>query len=207
MKRIAYYIRTSHYLQNVAIQKDIIQDHWKVFKDEDVSGTVPFNDRPMGKKLLREIKEGLIDEVIVLRLDRLGRNTEDMLKTIKEFHKYGVGVTSKNEGFSTMIDGKESPFTSFIIKMLSSLSEFEFNTIKEKTLEGIERAKLRGVYKGRKTGAVESYSIFMRKPKVKKILTMLNHNLSIRQICEVVECSPNTVMKVMRRKKEEESKK
>ena len=87
MKQTAYYMRTSHYLQNIGTQVDKIEDGWKVFKDEGVSGRVAFADRPMAKKLLKEIKDGRTSQVIVLRIDRLGRDTADILATINEIHK------------------------------------------------------------------------------------------------------------------------
>lgn len=199
MKQTAYYLRTSHYLQNIGTQVDKIEEGWKVFKDEGVSGRVAFEDRPMAKKLLKEIKDGHVTEVVVLRLDRLGRDTSDILSTIKTMHKLGVGIQSINEGITTMIDGKENPMSNLLIAILSSIAEFEYHRIKEKTLEGIARGKRMGVYKGRKKGSIEPYSSFIKKPKVKKIQSMLKEDLSIRKICEILECSPNFIYKVRER--------
>lgn len=199
MKHTAYYMRTSHYLQNIGTQVDKIEDGWKVFKDEGVSGRVSFQDRPMGKKLLKEVKDGLIGQVIVLRLDRLGRDTSDILSTIKEIHKYGVGITSKNEGITTMVNGKENPMSNLLIAILSSIAEFEYHRIREKTLDGIARGKRIGVYKGRKKGSVEPLGSFLKKPKVSKAKIMIEEGISIRQICRVLECSPNFIGKVKER--------
>jgi DNA invertase Pin-like site-specific DNA recombinase len=199
MKQTAYYMRTSHYLQNIGTQIDKIEEGWKVFKDEGVSGRVAFADRPMGKKLLGEIRAGKVGQVVVLRLDRLGRDTADILSTIKEIHSHGIGIVSKNEGITTMINGKENPMSNLLISILSSIAEFEYHRIKEKTLEGIARGKRLGVYKGRKTGSVEPYESFIKKPKVKKVKLMLTQGSSVRHVCDVLECSPNFVMKVKER--------
>jgi DNA invertase Pin-like site-specific DNA recombinase len=196
MKKVAYYLRTSHYLQNIGTQTDKIENGWVVYKDEGVSGRVAFKDRPFGKKLLRDIERGTIGEVVVLRLDRLGRDTADILSTIKEIHSHGVGIVSKNEGITTMINGKESPMSNLLVTILSSIAEFEYHRIKEKTLEGIARGKRLGVYKGRKKGSIESYESFIKKPKVKKARLMLKEGLSVRKVCELLECSPNFVIKV-----------
>jgi DNA invertase Pin-like site-specific DNA recombinase len=136
MGQTAYYLRTSHYLQNIGTQVDRIEEGWKVYKDEGVSGRVVFADRPMAKKLLKDIHGGLISQVIVLRLDRLGRDTSDILSTIKTIHRHGIGIVSINEGITTMIDGKENPMSNLLIAILSSIAEFEYHRIKEKTLEG-----------------------------------------------------------------------
>lgn len=199
MKHVAYYLRTSHYLQSIGTQVDKIEDGWKVFKDEGVSGRICFQDRPMGKRLLKEISDGKIDQVVVLRLDRLGRDTADILNTIKEFHKHGVGIVSKNEGITTMINGKENPMSNLLIAILSSIAEFEYHRIREKTLDGIARGKRLGVYKGRKKGSIEPYATFIKKPKVKKVKLMLDEGISIRKMCDLLECSPNFIYKVKER--------
>lgn len=195
-QKIGYYLRTSHYLQNITTQVDKIEPNWKVYKDEGISGRISFNERPSGRKLIEDITKGKINEVVVLRIDRLGRNTTDILNTIKQIHQYGVGIRSINEGITTLIDGKETPMSNLLINLLSSLSEFQYHQTREKTLDGIQRGKLDGKYKGRKRGSVESYEKFISKPKVNKIKLMLEQNMSIRSICSIMECSPNYIYKV-----------
>lgn len=196
---VAYYARTSHYLQSIGTQLDRVQAHHKLYKDEGVSGKVLFADRPMGRKLLADVRAGKISQVTVLRIDRLGRDCADMLNTIKEIHKYKVAIVSLQEGITTLINGKENPMSTLLCSILSSISDFEYHRIKEKTLEGIARGKTIGVYKGRKKGAIESDVKFFSKPKVKKVQALLRQNLSIRNICHVLECSPNFVNKVKAR--------
>ncbi|MFC7446260.1 recombinase family protein [Mesoflavibacter profundi] len=196
MSNIGYYLRTSHYLQNIGTQIDKIEDGWKVYEDKGVSGRIPFLERPSGKRLIEDIANGKINQVIVLRIDRLGRDLEDILKTIKTIHSYNVPITSQNEGITTLIDGKESVMSNLLINILSSISEFQYHQTREKTLAGIERAKLDGKYKGRKIGSTESVETFLSKPKVQKIMTLLNEDIGIRKISRIVECSPNYIYKV-----------
>ena len=197
MKQVGYYMRTSHYLQNIGTQVDKIEEGWKVFKDEGISGRVSFVDRPFGKKLLQEVERGKISQVVVLRIDRLGRNTTDILNTIKLIHRYNVPIRSINEGITTLDDnGKETPMTNLLLNILSSLSEFQYHQTREKTLMGIERGKLNGKYRGRKQGSVESMDKFKNKPKVLKIKELLKDNVGVRKISRVVGCSPNYIYKV-----------
>lgn len=196
MSNIGYYLRTSHYLQNIGTQIDKIEDGWKVYEDKGISGRIPFLERPSGKRLIEDIANGKINQVIVLRIDRLGRDLEDILKTIKTIHSYNVPITSQNEGITTLIDGKESVMSNLLINILSSISEFQYHQTREKTLAGIERAKLDGKYKGRKIGSTESVETFLSKPKVQKIITLLNEDIGIRKISRIVECSPNYIYKV-----------
>lgn len=197
--QVGYYLRTSHITQNIGRQESKIEDGWIVYADEGVSGRVAFEDRPMGKKLLKDVRRGAIKEIRVDTLDRLGRSTENILHTIRCFHEHGVGVTIKKEGITTLVDGKENYITRLLLSVLSSISEMEYMRIKERTLEGIELGKRLGVYKGRKKGAVEPAEKFAKKPKVKKIKVMLEEGVSVRKICKVLECSPNYVAKVKER--------
>ena len=59
MSQIAYYLRTSHYLQNIGTQIDKIEDGWKVYEDKGVSGRIPFLERPSGKRLIEDIAKEL----------------------------------------------------------------------------------------------------------------------------------------------------
>lgn len=196
MTKIGYYMRTSHYLQNIGTQIDKIEDGWKVYEDKGVSGRIPFLERPSGKRLIDDIANNKINQVIVLRIDRLGRDLNDILSTIKTIHGYNVPITSQNEGITTLIDGKESVMSNLLINILSSISEFQYHQTREKTLAGIQRGKLDGKYKGRKVGSTESIETFLSKPKVQKIRTLLNEDIGVRKISRIVECSPNYIYKV-----------
>ena len=195
-KTTAYYMRTSHYLQNIITQVDKIPEGARVFKDEGVSGRISFVDRPAGKKLLEAIREGKITEVIVLRIDRLGRDTSDILATIKLIHEYKVPITSLNEGITTLVYGKATPMTGLMINLLSSIAEFQYMQNFEKTQAGIAKAKALGKYKGRQPGSVEDIAQLLSKPKVQNIIELLKDNVGIRKICRVTESSPNYVYKI-----------
>jgi len=192
-----YYMRTSHFLQNIGTQVDKIEKGWVVYRDEGVSGRVNFKDRPSGQRLLEDIRQGKVNQVVVLRIDRLGRDTSDILNTIRYIHQYKVPIRSLNEGINTLDDeGRETPMSNLLLSILSSLSEYQFFQLKEKVQHGIQRCKLEGRYTGRKIGAVEPLDKFLSKPKVKKIKVMLMSGMSVRKISTVMECSPNTVLKV-----------
>jgi DNA invertase Pin-like site-specific DNA recombinase len=196
-KKIGYYLRTSHYLQNVATQIDKIENGWKVYKDEGISGRIPFKERKSASKLLEDISNGKISEVRTLRIDRLGRSVTDIIDTINLIHSYGVPITSISEGITTLDDkGNQTPTTGLLINVLSSLSEFFYHQNREKTLNGIELAKRQGKYTGRKPNSTEDLDTYLNKPKVKKMTEMLKQGNSVRSIIRVVEVSPNSVYKL-----------
>lgn len=196
-KKVAYYLRTSHYLQNISTQVDKIEDGWKVYKDEGVSGRTEFSSRPSGKRLLQDLKDNKISQVKVLRIDRLGRNVQDILDTINTIHSYGVPINSLSEGITTLDDkGNVTPTTGLLVNVLSSLSEFFYHQNREKILNGIELAKKQGKYKGRATNSREDIDKYMNKPKTKKMLEMLKQGNSVRSIVRILECSPNSIYKL-----------
>jgi DNA invertase Pin-like site-specific DNA recombinase len=195
--KVAYYLRTSHYLQNISTQVDKIEDGWKIYKDEGISGRISFKERKGGIKLLQDIKDGKITEVKILRIDRLGRNVQDILDTINTIHSYGVPINSLSEGITTLDDkGNVTPTTGLLVNVLSSLSEFFYHQNREKILNGIELAKKQGKYKGRTTNSREDIDKYMNKPKTKKMLEMLKQGNSVRSIVRILECSPNSIYKL-----------
>jgi DNA invertase Pin-like site-specific DNA recombinase len=196
-KKIGYYLRTSHYLQNISTQVDKIEDGWKVYKDEGISGRTNFKERKAAVKLLQDISDNKIKEVKVLRIDRLGRSVQDILDTINTIHSYGVPINSISEGITTLDDkGNVTPTTGLLVNVLSSLSEFFYHQNREKTLLGIELAKKQGKYKGRQPNSKEDIDKYMNKPKTKKMLEMLKQGNSVRSIVRILECSPNSIYKL-----------
>jgi DNA invertase Pin-like site-specific DNA recombinase len=191
----AKYLRVSTEEQNTERQKD---EQFKMYEDK-CSGSIPFNERPQGKELIKDIQSGLITEVHIHAIDRLGRSTIDILNTISWFTKEGVNLVSDKEGLRTLNEDKtENLIAKMIVGVLSTLAEFEKNRIKERTKEGVALAKSRGSYKanGRPTGTTEDKDGFLNKPTSKKVIKALKQGRSIREVAKVCECSINLVRKV-----------
>tara|TARA_R110002051_G_scaffold185303_3_gene254780 strand:+ start:19368 stop:19961 length:594 start_codon:yes stop_codon:yes gene_type:complete len=186
------YIRVSTKEQNTTRQEE---KGFKAYIDK-ISGSVVFAERPEAKKLLNEVLKGDITEVHVHSIDRLGRNTMDILQTIKTMSANGVNVISKKEGLSTLIDGKESPTAKMVLSIMATLSEFELNTIKERQREGIQRAKERGVYK--KNGGSNSLSTeqILSKPKNAQCVKELKSGESVRRSAKLSGVSHTQAMKL-----------
>lgn len=102
-------------------------DDAKVYTDE-ICGSINFNDRPEGKKLMLEVENGNVTELYVHSIDRLGKNTIDILNTINLVTSYGCNVVADKEGLQMLVDGKENPMAKMMIGILSTLAE---KTLKE----------------------------------------------------------------------------
>lgn len=193
MKTVQY-IRVSTIEQNPDRQ---IEKGIKTFIDQ-ISGSTAFKDRPQAKKLLEQVEAGEVDEVIVHSIDRLGRNTLDILKTIQYFTSKGVNIISRKEGLQTFIDGKENPVAKMIVSIMASLSEFELDRIKERQREGIAKAKERGSYSTNGGRIPETTEQFFNKKKIKACMQYMKQGNSLRKSAKLAEVSLGTAQKVAR---------
>ena len=88
------------------------------------------------------------DELVVVKLDRLGRSTRDVLNLVHELEGKGAALTVLEPSFST-----KDATGSILVTVLGMVAEMERKFIRERQQAGIEAAKGRGVYTGRKATA------------------------------------------------------
>lgn len=136
------YVRVSSLLQNTARQLDGMPLD-KVFEDR-ASGKD--TQRPQLDACLAHLREG--DTLHVHSMDRLARNVDDLRRMVKDLTARGVAVRFHKEGLT--FTGEDSPMANLLLSMLGAVAEFERALILERQREGIELARAKGVYKGRK---------------------------------------------------------
>ncbi|ESY94643.1 recombinase family protein [Mesorhizobium sp. LNHC209A00] len=83
------------------------------------------------------------DELVVTRLDRLGRDTRDVLNLIHECERRGAFMTVLDPHVST-----RGEMGHIVLTVLGMVAQMERRFIKERQREGIEKARREGVYKG-----------------------------------------------------------
>lgn len=127
------YARVSTAQQDYATQIEDLKraGATKIFKDKYTGTTA---DRPEFDKLMAKIKNG--DTLIVTKLDRLARNTQDALNIVKKMNAEGVILRVLNIG---TIDN--SPSGRLIFTVFSAFAEFERDLIVSRTQEGKAWAK------------------------------------------------------------------
>ena len=187
------YIRVSTPEQNTSRQEDGL-----IPIVDTLSGSVPFEDREGGQELMKRTQLGYVKSISVQSIDRLGRNTLDILTTIKWFTRQQVNIISQKEGLQTLLeDGTENPTAKLMIGILGTLAEFELSRIKERQAEGIKKAKERGVYKtnggNRKK---ETKTKFLSKSKNALCLKELQRGNSVRRAALLSGVSLMTAHKV-----------
>lgn len=145
--QIIGYARVSSADQNLARQIEQIKSMQpdKIFEDKASGATT---DRPAFQQMMEYVREG--DTVIVCSMDRLARNLADLLNTTKELQTKGVNIKFLKESIHLDATGNDAAMTKLLMSMLGAVAEFERSMIRERQREGIELAKKRGIYKGRK---------------------------------------------------------
>ena len=137
------YARVSTTDQDLTIQIDALNAAGcENIRQEKVSGTST-QGRDGLNTLLEFMREG--DELVVTRVDRLARSIRDLQNIVYDLNKKGVTISATEQP----IDTKTSAGKCFL-DMLGVFGEFETNLRKERQMEGILKAKEKGVYKGRK---------------------------------------------------------
>lgn len=157
MKNIAIYCRVSTAVQaekeTIEIQKQHAKSYADLMKlnivdmyaDDGISGSIPFADRPEGKKLLKAAKDKKFDTVVIYKIDRLARNTRDALNVAHILKEYDIGLKSITESFDT------TPSGHLMFTVMSSFAELERSMISSRLSDGRQRKYENGQYV---TGAV-----------------------------------------------------
>ena len=137
------YARVSTVDQDLTIQQEALANAGcENIRSEKVSGTST-QGRDELNTLLDFVREG--DELVVTRVDRLARSVLDLQTIVHKLKKTGVALRCTEQSIDTStIEGK------CFLDMLGVFAEFETNLRKERQMEGIAKAKERGVYSGRK---------------------------------------------------------
>jgi DNA invertase Pin-like site-specific DNA recombinase len=109
-------------------------------------------NRPQLQAMMLHARKG--DTVLVHSLDRLGRSLDDLRDIVKQLVAKGVTVKFMKEGLEFSADSLNM-FSELMLNMLASFAQFERSMIRERQKEGVQIAKAKGVYKGRKQEMTE----------------------------------------------------
>jgi DNA invertase Pin-like site-specific DNA recombinase len=119
--------------------------------------------------------------ILVKKLDRLGRDTADMIALIKEFDSIGVAIRFLDDGIST-----EGTMGKMVVTILSAVAQAERQRILERTNEGRIEAKAKGVKFGRK-----------RSVDTEKLKALHKNGLGATDIAKQMGIGRSTVYKLL----------
>ena len=142
------YIRVSSLDQNVDRQLDGITVD-RTFTDSASGKDV---QRPQLGSMLNFVRDG--DTVIVHSMDRLARNLDDLRSIVRQLTAKGVRVQFVKEQLT--FTGDDTAMATLLLSVMGAFAEFERALIRERHREGIDLAKKRGAYRGRKRSLSEA---------------------------------------------------
>lgn len=194
------YARVSTTDQNLDRQLEQLQkaDCKKIFQ-EKISGKN--TNRPQLQALLDFIRED--DEVVVISMDRLGRNSRDISNIIEQIKQKGATINILDlPSFEGIKDRNlKNLLTNLVLEIQKYTAEQERKTILERQKQGIKLAKERGVYKG----GVVQYSKDSKDPKRRLIYNTVvellerkikGESITITEIANQVGITRNTVYRI-----------
>lgn len=182
------YVRVSTVEQNEDRQVEALERHgidrWYT---EKVSGKDM--NRPQLQAMLDYAREG--DTVYIHDFSRLARSTEDLLKIVRQLDGKGVSLVSNKEAIDT-----RTPQGKLMLTMIAAINEFERANLLERQREGIEIAKAKGLYHGRKEISIDDKTFLRAFEKYQQ------RGITKSQLAEELKVSRPTLYKLIREYKE-----
>ena len=116
----------------------LVRDH---YDDGGISGGTL--DRPALTRLLRDIEEGLVDVVVVYKIDRLSRSLMDFAKLVEVFDRNEVTFVSVTQSFNTT-----TSMGRLTLNILLSFAQFEREVTAERIRDKFRASRMKGMWMG-----------------------------------------------------------
>ena len=152
------------------------------FVDKETGKTL---QRPEFQRLQREIFSGKIKTVIVWKLDRISRRLKDGINLLSDWCSKDVRVVSITQAIDL-----SGAVGRMIAAVLLGLAEIELEFRQQRQMAGIEVARERGVYKGRKKGTTKAAPVRAQELRLK--------GFKIAEIANALGTSTRTVQRYLR---------
>jgi DNA invertase Pin-like site-specific DNA recombinase len=173
------YARVSTTDQSTDTQETKLRDAGcAIIRTERVSGRSR-DGRDELASIIEFIRSG--DTLVVVKLDRLGRSTRDVLNLVHELEQKGASLRVLEPAIDT-----GGPMGKMVLTVLGMVAEMELGFIKERQRTGIEAAKAKGVYKGRPVKFDHA-----------KIIELRKQGMGATEIAKAVGCKRGSVYKVI----------
>lgn len=184
-------IRYTHFfnqLQNLDLQEDSLEKFGceKVFTDH-MSGAK--SNHPGLETAIEFVRSG--DTLVVWRLDRLGRNMEDLITIVNRLNNRGVSFHSLQENITM---DKSSSTGQLMFHLFAAFAEFERNLILERSAAGRAAARARGRFGGRPEQLSKSDLELMK--------TLIDNGTPIKTIAERWNVSRTTIYRYLNKLEE-----
>ena len=164
---------------------------------EHISGAKKNNERPVLMDCIAYCKENRIGTLLVSELSRLGRNTFEVLATVRDLVDCHINVYFQKEQMNLLdANGTPSLFTPILITTLSTCAEMERENIQYRLNSGRRIYIEHGGTLGRKKGSTKSRE--KKEEEYKDVLAYLDKGYKIADIAKLTETSTSTVQRLKR---------
>jgi DNA invertase Pin-like site-specific DNA recombinase len=200
--RVVIFSRVSLVSQDYNRQTIELKDYskkmgWEVLGvfEEKISGGKKNEERPQLMKMVQFIKSNQVDKVLCWELSRIGRNTLEVLKTINLLNENCISLYIKNHNIETLNDKCEiNPMSQFMIQILTSISEMERTTIRQRIKSGYDNYRNNGGKVGRKEGFKKNEETLLT--EYKDVVKLLKQGFSVRKTMKLTDKSSGLVQKI-----------
>lgn len=192
------YARVSTPKQSLVDQIARLQEaHADKIYSETYTGTT--SNRPQFRRLQTELHQG--DTLMIVKIDRLARNTREALNVIADLMQRGVSLNVLDMG-QIFNAGNNSPTSNLLLTVMSAFADLERDLIVSRTQEGKERAKINNpnYREGRPRRKITD--------RYRAIYDMYQAgDKSARQVAEITGISRATLFRIKKQIEEDDSKK
>lgn len=157
------------------------QGQVKWFIDQETGKSL---DRPAFKKLQAAIFAGEAKAVVLWKIDRLSRRLKDGVNVLADWADKGVRIIVVTQQIEL-----EGPVGRMIAALLLGLAEIELEYRRERQMAGIEVARKRGAFMGRKPGTT--------KAKPQRAVELRSNGLKLHEIAQALGTSKRTVLRYL----------
>lgn len=194
-KKVALYCRVSTGNQSTGLEAQVraLRDYcsrnsisnYVIYEDENQSGVK--QSRPSLDRMMKDVRDGIIEKVIVYSFSRYARSVTHLLRALEEFKKLNIGFVSITESIDT-----NTPLGSAVFTILGAVAQLERDLIAERVRNGLANAKAKGVRIGR-----------LKVRDSDLIRKLRESGMTYRQISKIARCSAGAVGAEMRAWKKE----
>ena len=163
--------------------------------EEKISGAKQNKDRQVLQETLEYCKQEKVDYVLSNELSRIGRNTFNVLETIKFLIDNNINLYLQKEKFTLLQDnGRPSPFAAVMLATLSTCAELERENISFRLQSGRKQYIEKGGKLGRKEGTCKTTE--QKKEEYAEVLRLLRKGISIRNVAKLSNVGISTVQRL-----------
>jgi DNA invertase Pin-like site-specific DNA recombinase len=138
------------------------------------------DDRPGLTACLKALRKG--DQLVIWRLDRLGRNMKHLVATVEDLNARGIAFKC----LTGLAVDTATPTGRFMLTVFAGLAQMERDIIRERTIAGLNAARARGRKGGRK-------SVFTKSKLRQAQAALKSRDTSVTELCEELEVSKSTL--------------